>query len=90
MKWKTKVKHIYSDIHNEWQRTEFFKEGGKHAENHNIRPQPEYGIPKIYLYLLVLLFVVTIAVNMYPEDRSETNAYLKILKQQSSDANKDK
>ena len=91
IKWKTKAKHIYSDIQNEWRLTEFFKEGGKHAENHNIRPQQEYVIPKRLLYLIIFIFLLTIAVNMYPEDPLETNVYLKSLKdKQSSSANKDK
>ena len=90
IKCKTKVKLIYSNIQNEWQRTEFFKEGGKHSEDHNIRPQMEYVIPKKYIYILIIIFLVVTAVNVYPEDLSETNAYLKILKQKQSDANKDK
>ena len=91
IKWKTKATHIYSDIQNEWRRTEFFKEGGKHSENHNIRPQQEYIIPKRLLYIILLIFLLTIAVNMYPRDPLETNAYLKSLNEKQSSAdNKDK
>ena len=84
IKGKRKVKETLRTIQDEWQRTEFFKEGGKHAENHNIRPQQEYVISKKVLFMILVTSIVTIAFNMYQDDLSNTNAYLKLLKEKKS------
>ena len=44
--WQNKFSERLTGIRTEWLRSEFFKEGGRHAEQHNIRPQQEYTIPR--------------------------------------------
>ena len=82
--WKEKVSEKIAIIRTEWQRTEFFKEGGKHAENHNIRPQREFAIPKVYAIGATLGLATAIAICLYSDDVTESNSYFKMLKDKKS------
>ena len=84
--WKRNVEKTFDHIRTEWQRTAFFKEGGKHGEAHNIRPQQEYAISQKQLLLVMFLFILAVGLNKYPKDASDSNAYLKMLKKEQGES----
>ena len=78
--WKARIEANIKTVQHEWQRTEFFKDGGAHAIKHNIRYRHEYAIPKKYVVLPIAVFLVLLAINLYPG--KESNIYLKKLKEE--------
>ena len=82
--WITQVNDLISKASAEWKRTEFFKEGGKHAISHNIRPQQEFSIPKKYVCFIVVAFIILVVTLESPDDLSESNAYFKSIKEKKS------
>ena len=83
--WQNKILARLAGIRTEWQRSEFFKEGGRHSEQHNIRPQQEYAIPRKYVVIILGFFIASFVISRYPIDLTENNAYFKMSKQKSKD-----
>ena len=87
LRWKRQIAKKLSLIRKEWQRTEFFKEGGHHAINHNIRPQQQFAIPKKYVVFVLGALILGWIMNKYPDDVTESNVYFKSLKDNKSENN---
>ena len=66
------LKGMKTKVSNEWERTAFFSEGAQQ-------------IPKRRVVLIIVTLILTTAYVQVPDDLSETNAYLKSIKEKKSD-----
>lgn len=62
------MKQKWSQVNEEWQKTAFLEEGGQHSVRHNVRPQPEFRVPKGLALTLVLLAVIAVAFHTSEPD----------------------